>query len=98
MNHSASSRDFRLSTPERWPKNLRFKLFPSIHWLKKLIELRRFYINITSCVGIRVYWSEVYFSGKKNLSVFETSIGSSVPASFTDFQCQETDDFDSIQV
>ena len=80
-----------------WPKNLHFKFFLSIYLLKELIMLWRFYINITSCVGITGYWSETIFSiSLKENIVFvkfsETYFGSNI-ASFTEFHCQGTDIF-----
>ena len=61
-----------------WPRNLHFKFFLSIYLLKKLIMLWRFYINVTSCLGITGYWPETIFniSLKKNIcfvKLFQTS-------------------------
>ena len=63
----------------------------------------RFYPNITHCVGITGYWSEAIFtiSLQKNIAfanLFETSFGSNIFASLTEFQCQGTDIFSFIRV
>ena len=65
--------------------------------------LWRFYINVRDCVAITGYWSETIFtiSLKKNIffaKLFETSFGSNILASFTEFQCQGTDIFGFIPV
>ena len=66
--------------------------------------LWRFYINITGCVvGITRYRFDTIFiiSLKSNFAfakLFETSFGSKIIASFTEFQCQGTDTFGFIQV
>ena len=78
-------------------KNLH-KFFLLIYFLKELIMLWRFYINVTGCGGITGYWSEAIFiiSLKENIvfgKLFETSFGSDIIASFTEFQCQGTDTF-----
>ena len=81
-----------------WLRNLDFKLFLSIYLLKKLVMLRRFYKNITGCVGITVYCSETIFITflKENtvlIKLFKTSFGSTILASFTEFECHSTDTF-----
>ena len=40
---------------QKWPRNLYFKPFLPIDQLKKIIELQRFYISITGCIGITAY-------------------------------------------
>ena len=74
------------------PKNLH-KFFLLIYLLKELIMLWRFYINVTGCGGITGYWSEAIFiiSFKENIvfgKLFETSFGSDIITSFTEFQCK----------
>ena len=83
---------------QEWPRNLPFKLFLSISLLKEHIILCRFYINITGCIGITIYWIEIIFtiSIKENIvlvKLFETSFGSNIIVSFTKFQCQGTETF-----
>ena len=65
--------------------------------------LWRFYINITGCVGITGYRSDTIFiiSLKKNIvfaKLFETSFGSNILASFTEFQWEGTDAFGFMRV
>ena len=65
--------------------------------------LWRFYINITSCLGITCYWSEtVFMISLKEKTVFvkflEEYFGSNILASFTEFQCQGIDIFGFIWV
>ena len=61
--------------------------------------LWKFYINMTGCVGITGYWSETIFviSLKENIfffvKLFETSFGSNIIVSFSEFQFQGTDTF-----
>ena len=60
--------------------------------------LRRFYTNITNCVGRTIYWSKTFFitSFKKkiaSLKCFEKYFGSNILASSAKFQCQGTNIF-----
>ena len=98
INHE-SQWEFQLSISEilghhneGWLRNLHFKFFLSIYLLKELTMLWRFYINVRDCVAITGYWSEtiLIISLKKNIAfakLFETSFGSNILASFTEFQC-----------
>ena len=81
---------------QRLPRNLHFNFLVSIHLLKKLIMLERFYINMAGCVRVTSYWSETIFiiSLKKNIDFVnfcKTPFGSNIIASFTKFQCQGID-------
>ena len=65
--------------------------------------LWRFYLNITGCVWITIYWFEIIFTIhiKQNIisvKFFDTSFGSNILFSFTKFQYQGTDAFGSILV
>ena len=79
---------------QRWLRNLLLKLFLLVDLLKELIVLWWYYINMTGCVGIIVYWSET-LSFKEDIvlaKLFET-FGSGILASFTELYCQGTDTF-----
>lgn len=86
---------------QRWPRNLYFKLFLSIYLLQKLIVIWGFYINMC-CVQIKIYWSKTYLPSLKEsivlVSLFKTSLSNDILASVSDFEFQEAEDFDYIQM
>ena len=69
-----------------WPRNLHLKLFLSIYLLKN---------------NRLLIWNNFIISLKENIvfvKLFETSFGSNIIASFTEFQWKGTDTFGFIRV
>ena len=94
-------------TDFRMAKESSLQLFPIDLFVKKLIMLWKSYINIMGNYNyngrIKIYWSEIIFtiSIKENIVfviLFGTSFISNTLASFTRFQCQDTETFGSIQM
>lgn len=82
---------------QEWPKDFHCRYFLSICLLKKFIVLWKFNLNRTGCIWITTHWYETYLpylSRKKNIAfinLFETSFGSDIFVSFTNFECQDID-------